>query len=88
MDNFIAYVSNPSNIGIVFSLGLLILALCLIMPLQAYRRGHGFLSWFILQIMAMNPLYLLVIVALLPNKAKMRQREKYTAELEAKLAGR
>lgn len=85
MEKVITWISDPLNLLFGIPLGILILCLACVMPVQAKRRGHGFVSWFILQILSMNPLYLLVIVGLLPNKAKMRQREVFAAELEAKL---
>lgn len=64
-----------------------ILLLCAVLvPLQAYRRGHGFISWFCLQFLAFNPVYPMLLIALLPNKAKVRKREQYAAELDDKLA--
>lgn len=75
----------PAAAGI--ALGLFVLTL---VPQQAHRRGLGFGSWFALQIVAVNPVYPLILVALLPNRAKERRRARYAAELDAKLtaAGR
>jgi hypothetical protein len=70
-------------------LALLLAALLLILflgvPWQAYRRGHGFISWFILQIISTNPVYPLVLIALLPDKRKSRLREEFRRELDARL---
>jgi hypothetical protein len=72
-----------------FALGLLLVAILAALvfgvPRQARRRGHGFWSWFVLQILATNPVYPLVLVAMLPDRAKGRLREQYAAELDAKL---
>jgi hypothetical protein len=73
------------SIGVVL-LGWLIGAFLFLIPAQAHARGHGFMSWFIIQLLALNPLYPLVLVALLPNKARNRLREQYAAELDRKLA--
>jgi hypothetical protein len=62
-------------------------AILLVVPWQAYRRGHGFVSWFILQIVALNPVYPLILLATLPNKARARLREEFARELDRKLAG-
>lgn len=71
-------------------LAVLLLYAVLMVPLQARGRGLGFWSWLALQFVALNPLYPLILIALLPNRAKMRRRRKYAAELDRKLmaAGR
>jgi hypothetical protein len=61
-------------------------ALLLAVPRQAYQRGHGFLSWFVLQIVAANPLYPLILLATLPNRARARLREEFARELDRKLS--
>jgi hypothetical protein len=86
---FAAVGLGPAEIAVIAAAvtgggGLVVLALILV-PLQAYRRGHGFWSWFVMQILALNPLYPMMLISLLPNKAKMRRREKYAAELDEKL---
>ena len=60
-------------------------AIALIVPLHARRRGHGFVSWFALQFVAMNPIYPLILVAILPNKARVRLRAEYERELDHRL---
>ena len=60
-------------------------AIALIVPLHARRRGHGFVSWFALQFVAMNPIYPLILVAILPNKARIRLRAEYARELDDRL---
>lgn len=64
-----------------------LLVLVLGVPWQAYRRGHGFISWFILQIVSINPAYPLVLIALLPDRRKSRLREEFKRELDARLGG-
>ena len=66
-------------------LPLLAAAVALIVPLHARRRGHGFVSWFALQFVGMNPIYPLILVAILPNKARMRLRDEYARELDERL---
>ena len=74
---------------LAFGLALLVLAvlagLLFGVPRQARQRGHGFASWFVMQILAVNPVYALVAVAMLPDRKKARLREQYRAELDARL---
>src|SRR5262245_58179910 len=60
-------------------------AAALIVPLHARRRGHGFVSWFVLQFIVLNPIYPLILVAVLPNKARMRLRAEYEQDLDDRL---
>ena len=60
-------------------------AVTLIVPVHAHRRGHGFVSWFVLQFVALNPIYPLILVAILPNKARMRLRAEYEQDLDERL---
>jgi hypothetical protein len=64
---------------------LLMAAITLIVPVHAYRRGHGFVSWLVLEFVAMNPIYPLILVAILPNKARMRLRAEYARDLDDRL---
>ena len=63
----------------------LVLGLALGVPWQARRRGHGFASWFVVQLLALNPFYALILVALLPDRAKARARARFAAEIDLKL---
>ena len=47
--------------------------------------GHGFFSWLVLQFVAVNPVYPLILVAILPHKARMRLRAQYERELDERL---
>jgi hypothetical protein len=67
------------------ALPVLAAAIALIVPLHARRRGHGFVSWFVLQFVGMNPIYPLILVAILPNKARMRLRAEYARDLDDRL---
>lgn len=53
---------------------------------QTRRRGYGWVSWIVFSLLARNPIYPILLLALLPNKARIRQREQFAAELDAKLA--
>jgi hypothetical protein len=55
---------------------------------QAKRRGYSFWLWFVAQIVSLNPLLVLIVLAILPDANKMALRQKLLAELETKLADR
>jgi hypothetical protein len=59
--------------------------LLLIVPWQAQRRGLGFASWFVLQILAFNPVYPLILIATLPNRSRMRLRDQLARDLDERL---
>jgi hypothetical protein len=69
----------------LFPLAAAVAAAILIVPFHARRRGHGFFSWFVLQFVALNPVYPLVLVAILPHKARMRLRTQFERELDERL---
>lgn len=53
---------------------------------QASQRGQGFLSWFLLQLVSFNPMYPMILVAMLPNEKRNRLRQEFRDELDDKLA--
>jgi ribosomal protein S18 acetylase RimI-like enzyme len=55
---------------------------------QAKRRGYSFWLWFFANFVTLNPLLVLIVLAVLPDARKMALRRKLLAELEAKLARR
>jgi hypothetical protein len=55
---------------------------------QASRRGYSFWLWFFANAVTLNPLLVLIVLAVLPDARKMALRRKLLAELEAKLAAR
>jgi hypothetical protein len=55
---------------------------------QAKRRGYPFWLWFFANVVSLNPLLVLIVLAVLPDARKMALRQKLLAELEAKLAVR
>jgi hypothetical protein len=65
----------------------LVLVVVLSVPWQAHKRGHGFLSWLVLETLALNPIYPLVLLALLPDRSKARLRAEFARELDERLAG-
>ena len=55
---------------------------------QARRRGYSFWLWFFANFVTLNPLLVLIVLAVLPDARKMALRQTLLAELEAKLAAR
>jgi hypothetical protein len=55
---------------------------------QAYRRGYNPVVWGIAGILALNPIFLLVVLAVSPHRSRMRLRDRFADELDAKLARR
>lgn len=53
---------------------------------QARQRGYSFFLWFIAQIIMLNPVIFLVVLALMPNRKRKILRDEFRAELDAKLA--
>jgi hypothetical protein len=72
---------------VVGAAGLLFLALIsAIVAYQARQRGYAFFPWLIAGMLA-NPIFFLVLLAVMPDYARKVRRRKYLAELESKLAG-
>ena len=55
---------------------------------QARRRGYSQGLWLLASVVVVNPIVFLIMLALMPNRARIKLREKYRAELAAKLAAR
>jgi hypothetical protein len=53
---------------------------------QAKRRGYSFWLWFFANFVTLNPLLVLIVLAVLPDVRKMALRRQLLAELEARLA--
>ena len=63
-------------------------AIFVAVPWQARRRGYSFWLWLPATIVALNPIITLILLALMPNRARKRLRATFRAELDAKLAAR
>jgi hypothetical protein len=59
--------------------------LCGVVGWQARQRGYSFWLWTVTSIFG-NPLFIIVLLTLLPDAHKQRLRNKELADLEAKLA--
>jgi hypothetical protein len=53
---------------------------------HAYRRGYNPVVWGLASILAVNPIFLLVVLATVPHRGRLRLRARFAAELDAKLA--
>ena len=50
-------------------------------------RGYNPIVRPLAAIIAMNPIFLFVVLAIVPHRSRLRQRDQFRAELDAKLAG-
>jgi uncharacterized membrane protein len=53
---------------------------------QARRRGYSFPVWLLACLVSFNPLLILIVLMLLPDRRRQRLRKKERATLEEKLA--
>jgi hypothetical protein len=61
--------------------------LFLVVPaVEAYHRGYNPVVWGLAGVLATNPLFVLVLLAMVPHRARVRLRGRYAAELDEKLA--
>jgi hypothetical protein len=63
------------------------LAFSAIVAYQAARRGYSFVIWILAGLLG-NPIFFLMLLAIMPDYARKAQRRKEMADLEAKLAAR
>lgn len=81
---------SPETVGVFVSsilLGVGILALIVVPPAyHARKRGYNPFVWGLAALLAQNPIFLLVVLAMAPHRARVRLREQFTRELDAKLA--
>jgi hypothetical protein len=52
---------------------------------QARRRGHSFLAWLAAGTLV-NPIFFLVLLAIMPDRARQARRRQELADLDARLA--
>jgi hypothetical protein len=81
---------HPDNglgpIGLIV-LAVLISPFALILASQAHRRGFSFPVWLLAGILAVNPLFPLVLLGFLPSRTRRAQRRAAQEDLERRLAG-
>jgi hypothetical protein len=76
---------NTATIVILVYLLPFWLLLALVVAVQARRRGYSFFVWW-LAVALGNPIFFLILLALLPDQARKTWRRRFTAALEKKLA--
>lgn len=72
-------------IPITIVAGLMVLFVFSIPAIQAKRRGYSFFIWLIAGVLALNPVYLLVVLSTIPHRKRQEMREQFATELDAKL---
>lgn len=74
-------------IAVVVTFAFLALAMWLIgsTSYHAYRRGYQPIVWALAAIIALNPVFLLVVLAIVPHRRRLRMRERFASELDEKL---
>ena len=61
--------------------------LFLVVPgVAAYHRGYNPVVWGLAGVFSSNPLFILVVLGMVPHRARIRLRERFTAVLDEKLA--
>jgi hypothetical protein len=78
-----AEVAMLLALGAMAVVGLLLM---LIPAYQAYHRGYNPVVWGLAGFFSSNPLFVLIVLAMVPHRARRRLRERYREELDAKLA--
>lgn len=53
---------------------------------HAWRRGYNPFVWGLASFLSYNPIFVLVVLASVPHRRRLRLRDQFTQELEAKLA--
>lgn len=76
----------PAVIGGAIA-GVITLGLLCAPAVQAKRRGYSFFVWLAAGILAGNPLFLLVVLGGCPHRKRQALRDRFRAELDAKLEG-
>ena len=78
---------SPEQLLPSFFLLTLFVLFSAIVAVQAYWRGYSFLTWLVAGVLG-NPLFFLVVLAILPDRARRERRRRERADLEARLAAR
>jgi len=65
---YLIFLLGVGTFVLVLLVAVVLTTLLFGVPRQARQRGHGFASWFVLQVLAINPVYALVVVAMLPDR--------------------
>lgn len=76
------------ELAVLITLGVLLVGgmLVAIPAYQAYHRGYNPVVWGLAGLASSNPLFILVVLGMVPHRARVRLRARYRGELDAKLA--
>jgi hypothetical protein len=82
---------STQEVGMLIALGVFLLlagGLVLVAPVyHAWWRGYNPFVWAVACIPAMNPIFVLVVLASVPHRRRLKLRDQFTRDLDAKLAG-
>jgi hypothetical protein len=66
-------------------MGFVFIALVSLPAYQAYRRGYNPIVWALAGIFAINPIFILVILGMVPHRSRVRLRQQFCDDLDRKL---
>jgi hypothetical protein len=75
---------SPEMLCMLVPVGGLFLLFSAIVAVQAHQRGYNFVVWLLAGVLA-NPVFFLVLLAIMPDYARKALRRQLAAELEEKL---
>jgi hypothetical protein len=79
-------MSFPWLLVIAGLIGLFIVLPAVLVAVQAERRGYSLQGWFQAAGFGLNPLFALLALAMLPDRARLLLRQRFREELDARLA--
>ena len=79
---------TPEQVVLIATIAVACLLLFLLMSLpayQAYRRGYNPIVWGLAGMFASNPIFILVVLAVVPHRSRVKLRQQFRDELDRKL---
>lgn len=79
---------GAAEVGMLLGLGLMFffyVPLVAVPAYQAYHRGYNPVVWGLAGIFSLNPLFILVVLAMSPHRARVRLRQRFRDALDRKL---
>jgi peroxiredoxin len=74
-------------VAVLLTVVVLLTPFVVLLAVQAYRRGLSFFVWLLAGFLAANPLFPLVLLGLLPDRARQARRRAELQDLERRLGG-